>query len=205
MSLPLRAVSRLFPELAVYRVNRILGASPDVVGWNGLVQSREQVLAQKPSAAAAARELYRTDLARLRRLEDKLQSHLSFMAPLIPIASATAAALYSTGRHRCVWWTIADLLIAALLIVHIAAGFVLARQGLSAIPLYLADRTTLEEAMTSTTDIEARIAATELIAMQYNETAGIRLNNAIAGSFVALAWVIVLLGIAAIALVLQLW
>jgi hypothetical protein len=205
MNSPGKAAVFLLPELKVYRVHRALGHSPDAAGWDAQVDAWERALTAMPEAIPIVREAYRLELARLRRLEDKLQSHLGFMAPIVPIATAVIAGLYSVGRERCFWWMVVDLVLAALLIVHLVAGFFLARQGLAPVTLYLAERTTLEEAVESANSVEARMAGTELVAMQYNEKVGVRLNNAIAGVSAALGWLVALLAGAAVVLVLQLW
>lgn len=194
----------LLPELAAHRLNKTLGQSPDDAGWEERVRVLEEQLRGKADAVAVVRDAYQADLARLRRLEDKLQAQLGYMTPLIPVSTALAGALYSVGTERCRWWIALDVALVGLLAVHLIGGYALARQGVSSIPLYAAGRPTIEGAISSGADVGVRVAAEELLAMEYNEATGVRLNNAIAGVGLALAWIAWLLGASAVALALQL-
>src|SRR5690606_19077274 len=91
-----------------------------------------------------------------------------------------------------------DSLLPALLVIHLVSTLILARQGMTSFPLHLPGRLSLVEAIKGEGDVAARMAATELVAMQHNEEQGIRLNNLLRGVELALVWVVTLTIIGAV-------
>jgi len=128
------------------------------------------------------------------------------MTSFVYLSSALDAALFTSVRDQGCSWAVVELSLVAPVRVHLGASrgqLLLCPPGHHIDRLYPEGRRTLQETVEAVPDIGARTAATEFVAMQYNDEVGARLNDAITGVTAALVWEIWLLMGAAVVPVLQ--
>jgi hypothetical protein len=137
-----------------------------------------------------AKELFSDEIARLRRLEDKLAGHFQFVIPLLPLAMS-AAGVGLAKRD----WVLFGLSVVA--IVLLASGFYMTTWASRAVPLVTVTTDDLTESGTDNLTLQQRLSAARLWGAEQNARRGIQLNNAIFACQRCLFSSIVILSVAA--------
>jgi len=131
---------------------------------------REASLGIGESARAELITLFSDDLARLRRLEDKLSGQMATVALLSGVASVVGGAAVSQRN-------LGALVLVGCGFVWLVSAGLLAIEGSRAMPLHLPDP--VGAVRDGALDLPQRLAADRLQALSLNASRGWQLNNAL--------------------------
>lgn len=158
----------IYPLVPALRVNRELRREADERAAGDEIALREAGLALAPSSFAELTTVFADDIARIRRLEDKLSGQMTTVSLLAGVASVIAGA--AIAQHN----VLGLLLIAATFVWIVSAGL-LALDGSRSLRLRLPDP--LAAITGGSTDLPRRLAADRLQALSLNTLVGVQLSN----------------------------
>ena len=162
-----RLLKLVMPALAAIRV-KVVCPSRSLADWRDL-------LSPSTDLSDVALRLFDTDLARIRRLEDKLSGQMAFLAPLVPIFTTLGAVALHKGR----FWAAILMVLAGL---NMLVAYLIAHTGFAAVklsmpfPIHVAEELTRDP---TGSGVALDLAARTLWATEQNEAVAIKLNNLI--------------------------
>lgn len=179
----------VFPLFDVRRANALLDAQEEKFDLDVAVNEWRDRFTADPTKTDAAKDVYDTEIERLRRLEDKLTTQLSFLTPLVILITG----LVSFAVPR------ADVDLSALSILalaELASAYYFASRGHAARKIHLVSNLELSIPLGPDVRFDVDLASRRMAYVQRNQLEGLRLNNWISGAQSCLLRFMVLLAVA---------
>lgn len=175
----------IYPLVPVWSANReIRGQTEQRAGGDAIEALREAGLGLDEPARAELVTVFADDVARLRRLEDKLSGQMATVALLSGVASVVGGAAVSQR-------SVSALLLVGGSFVWLVSAGLLVLEGSRAMRLYLPDPVAAVEG--GDLELPRRLAVDRLQALSLNAPRGWQLNNALFAVQRSLAVAVVLL------------
>ena len=175
----------IYPLVPVWSANReIRRKTEQRAGGDAIEALREAGLGLDGSARAELVTVFADDVARLRRLEDKLSGQMATVALLSGVASVVGGAAVSQR-------SLSTLLLVGGSFVWLVSAGLLVLEGSRAVPLYLPDPVAAVER--GDLELPQRLAVDRLQALSLNASRGWQLNNALFAVHRSLSVAVVLL------------